>query len=92
MTSAIKGSRLNIRCDEQTRELLDRAASYEQVSVSEFVLTHALASAETIVQAQETISLSRKDLKAFISALDKPPKQNAALTRAFARHARQVKR
>ena len=40
-TATLKQSRLNIRCDSRTRELLDRAAGYVHLSVSEFVLSHA---------------------------------------------------
>ena len=36
-----KESRLNIRCDVRARELLDKAATYAHVSISEFVLSHA---------------------------------------------------
>jgi uncharacterized protein (DUF1778 family) len=91
-TATIKESRLNIRCDSRARELLDKAASYARVSVSEFVLTHALASAEQVVQAHEPIALKPKDFQAFLAALDAPAKPNAALKRAFKRHAEQVRR
>ena len=50
-TTTIKESRLHIRCDDRARQLLDKAATYARVSVSEFVLSHALASAERVVQA-----------------------------------------
>ena len=64
MTSTTtKESRLNIRCDDRARELLDKAAGYAHVSVSEFVLTHALASAEQVVQANEAITLKPKEGK-----------------------------
>ena len=93
MTNATtKESRLNIRCDDRSRELLDKAAGYAHVSVSEFVLTHALASAEKVVQAHEAITLKPKDFKAFLAALDAAAKPNAALKRAFKRHAAQVRR
>jgi uncharacterized protein (DUF1778 family) len=86
-TTAIKESRLHIRCDDRARQLLDKAATYARVSVSEFVLSHALASAEQLVQAHESITLNPKDFQAFLSALDQPAKPNAALKRAFRRHA-----
>ena len=93
MTSATtKEGRLNIRCDNRARELLDKAASYAQVSVSEFVLTHALASAEQVVQAHEAITLKPKDFQEFLAALDAPAKPNAALRRAVKRHTAQVRR
>ena len=90
-TTTLKESRLNIRCDNHTRQLLDRAASYAHVSISEFVLSNALASAERVVQAHEAITLKPKDFEAFLAALDAPTKPNAALTRAFERHADQVR-
>jgi hypothetical protein len=34
--TAVKESRLNIRCDSHMRELLDKAATYSHGSVSEF--------------------------------------------------------
>ena len=90
--ATIKESRLNIRCDNRARQLLDKAATYAHVSVSEFVLTHALASAEQVVQAHESITLTPKDFQAFLAALDAPAKPKAALKRAFKRHAEQVRR
>lgn len=91
-TTMLKESRLNIRCDSRTRQLLDKAASYAHVSISEFVLSHALASAERVVQEHESITLKPKDFDAFLAALDTPTKPNSALKRAFKRHADQVRR
>ncbi len=87
-----KDNRLNIRCDVHARELLDKAATYTHVSISEFVLSHALASAEKVVQANESITLQPADFHAFLAALDKPVKPNAALKKAFKRHAEKVVR
>ena len=90
--TATKESRLNIRCDGHARDLLDRAATYAHVSVSEFVLSHALASAEKVVQANECITLKPRDFQAFLTALDAPAKPNAALKKAFKSHAEKVSR
>jgi len=91
-TTTTKESRLNIRCDTRTRQLLDKAANYAHISISEFVLTHALASAERVVQEHEAITLKPKDFEAFLAALDKSSKPNSALKRAFKRHTDQVRR
>ena len=88
--STTKDSRLNIRCDMRTRALLDKAATYSHVSISEFVLSHALASAEKVVQANESITLQPEDFHAFLAALDAPSQPNPALQKAFKRHAEQV--
>ncbi len=85
-TTTTKESRLHIRCDDRARLLLDKAATYARVSVSEFVLSHALASAEQVVQAHESITLNPKDFQAFLAELDSPAKPNAAMKRAFKRH------
>ena len=57
----------DIRCNGHARELLDKAATYAQVSVSEFALSHALASAGKIVRANESISLKPADFHAFLA-------------------------
>lgn len=91
-TVVTKESRLNIRCDSYSRQLLDKAAAYSHVSVSKFVLSHAVVSAQQIVQNHESITLSTEDFQAFLSALDMPAEPNTALKRAFARHAEQIVR
>lgn len=90
--ATIKESRLNIRCDVHARELLGKAASYAHVSISEFVLTQALASAEKVVQANESITLKPEDFHAFLAALDTQVQPSPALEKAFKRHAEQVSR
>jgi uncharacterized protein (DUF1778 family) len=90
-TTTAKDARLNIRCDYRARQLLDKAAAYAQTSVSDFVLSYALASAEEVVQAHESITLAAADFQAFLAALDGPAEPNAALARAFERHAEQVR-
>lgn len=86
-----KEGRLNIRCDVYSRRLLDKAASYAHVSVSEFVLSNAVACAEQVVHAHESITLEQPDFDAFLAALDGPAATpNDALKRAFQRHATQV--
>ena len=89
-TAAAKENRLNIRCDASTRAVLDKAARYAQVSLSEFVLSHALASAEKVVQEHESITLNADDFQAFLLALDAPPAPNLALSKAFKLHDEQV--
>jgi uncharacterized protein (DUF1778 family) len=85
-----KETRLNIRCNLHARQLLDKAAVYSRVSVSEFVLKNALASAASVVQAHESITLRAEDFLSFLAALDAPAEPNAALQRAARRHAEQL--
>ena len=91
MTTLTKDARLHIRCDQQMRRLLDKAAAYTHMSVSEFVLRHALEQAQSVVQAHEAMTLSADDFAAFLDALETPPAANPALQRAFARHTEHVR-
>lgn len=91
MTATVKDTRLHIRCDQQVRHLLDKAAAYTHLTVSEFVLRHAVDQAQAVLAANETITLSQDDFAAFLAALDAPAKPNAALRRAFARHDKAVR-
>lgn len=91
MPTLTKDTRLHIRCDQEMRRLLDKAAAYAHMSVSEFVLRHAVEQAQSVVRAHEAITLSQDDFAAFLNALDKPAQTNPALQRAFQRHAEQVR-
>lgn len=90
MPPLAKDTRLHIRCNQEVRRLLDKAAAYTHMSVSEFVLRNALERAQSVVQAHEVITLSQEDFAAFLDALDTPAQANPALQRAFARHAKHV--
>ncbi len=91
MSSLTKDTRLHIRCDQDVRRLLDKAAAYAHMSVSEFVLRNAVEQAQTLVQQHEAVTLSQQDFAAFLDALDAPAEPAPALQRAFARHADQVR-
>jgi len=91
MTTLAKDTRLHIRCDHEVRRLLDKAAAYAHMSVSEFVLRNAVEQAQSIVQTHEAITLSQQDFAAFLTALDTPATPSPALQRAFARHAARVR-
>ncbi|MBC7355453.1 MAG: DUF1778 domain-containing protein [Desulfomicrobiaceae bacterium] len=92
MPTLAKETRLHIRCDQEVRRLLDKAASYTRMSLSEFVLRHAIEQAKSVVQAHEVITLSQDDFAAFLEALDTPATANPTLQRAFARHAKHVRK
>ncbi len=86
-----KQARLHIRVDPPNKRLLERAAAHEHKSLSEFVLTEALQSAERVIRERERIVLSESDWNVFMDALETPPAPAAALRRAFRAHAKQVK-
>jgi uncharacterized protein (DUF1778 family) len=86
MNSMTKDTRLHIRCDQDARRLLDKAAAYAHMSVSEFVLRNAVQEAQSVVDRHEAMTLSQADFSAFLAALEAPTVGNAALERAVERH------
>ena len=48
--------------------MLDKAAAYAHMSVSEFVLRNAVEHAHTVVQSHEAITLSQGDFDALLTA------------------------
>jgi uncharacterized protein (DUF1778 family) len=52
--------------------------------VSEFITSHAFEAAQHIIRAQDTMTLSARDSRAFVEALLNPPAANERLRSAFA--------
>lgn len=81
-----KHARVHLRVDVRSKRALDRAAAYEETNVSRFVLRHAVAAAEWVIEAREQNILSATDWDAFHVALLNLPAPNAALRRASRRY------
>jgi uncharacterized protein (DUF1778 family) len=83
--SITKAQRLQVRLDAHAKSVLQRAADYSRTTVSQFVMTTAVAEAERVVRENEVVTLSDPDWKLFYDALVDPPAPNKALRRAFDR-------
>ncbi len=81
-----KDERLQVRLNAEAKTVLQRAANYSHKTVSQFVLTTALAEAEKVIRENEVVALSAADWKVFYDALNNPPAPNAALRKAFAKY------
>ena len=81
-----KNLRVNLRIDAESKKTLERAASYAGSTLSDFVLTNALAAASRAIREQETIALSKPDWDVFFEALMNPPEPSGRLKRALKRH------
>ena len=91
MTStAAKNERINLRLKQSAKNLIERAATFEGKTVSNFILSSALASAEKAIQEHESIQLNEQDAQRFFDALAKPVEFNEKLTEALAEHDRHV--
>ena len=85
-TAEAKRDRMHLRVDTRTKRVLERAAAYEETSVSGFVLANAVAAAERVIGTRETVALSTKDWELFYDALVDPPAPNEKLKGAARRY------
>ena len=85
-----KSQRVNLRLNNDTKNTIERAASFEGKTVSKFILASALASAEQTIHEFETIMLNQRDSETFFNAPSKTTKFNATLLAAFEDHGQRV--
>ena len=72
-TTELKHHRVHLRMDTRTKRKLERAAAYEEMTVSRFVLANAVAAAERVIESRERVVLSAMDWEAFHNALSTLP-------------------
>jgi uncharacterized protein (DUF1778 family) len=89
-TSEVKRDRMHLRLDAKTKRKLERAAAYEETSVSDFVLANAVAAAERVIDSHERITLSASDWEVFYDSLVNPPGPNEKLKAAARRYRERV--
>lgn len=89
-TADVKRDRMHLRLDAKTKRKLERAAAYEETSVSDFVLSNAVAAADRIIDAHEKIVLLENDWDVFYDALVNPPEPNTKLREAARRYRERV--
>lgn len=85
-----KQERINLRLKHSAKKSLERAASFEGKTVSNFILASALAHAEKTIHDHEIMSLNSRDSEAFFHALVKPIRFNKKLLAAFEEHDERV--
>lgn len=91
MTASIaKSERINLRLQQSAKKLIERAATFEGKTVSSFIVSSALASAEKTLHEHESIRLNEEDAQRFFDALAKPVRFSKKLTEALAEHDRRV--
>lgn len=80
--------RIDLRLSKANKELIERAASIEDISVSAFVVANALFNAKIVVADHERWLLSRRDSAAFVDAVLNPPEPNDAMRAVAERYTR----
>ena len=87
-----RAERLGFRMDEETKELIERAAHLERRKLTDFCVTALADAARRTITAHETLVLSERDRRAFFAALINPPEPSERLVRALAEHKRRIAR
>jgi|SRR5579872_1478789 len=87
-----RAERLGFRLDEETKELIERAAHLERRKLTDFCVTALADAARRTIAEHETLALSERDRQAFFDALVHPPKPSERLRRALAEHKRRIAR
>ena len=85
-----KVERLELRLDEGTNDLIERAAHLSRRKVSEFCVTALTDTARRTIAEHETLILSDRDRAAFFDALVNPPEPSERVARALAGRKRRV--
>jgi uncharacterized protein (DUF1778 family) len=90
--TARRPDRINLRLSRGAKRKLERAAAYADKTLTDFVIDVALQKADAIVRKNEVITLTPAEWERFQAMLLDPPVPNRRLRRAFAEHARVVRR
>ena len=78
-----RSEKLDLRLTRQAKRTLKAAAATSRCSVSEFVLQSALARADEALADRRIFTLNAAQWKAFLAALDAPPRPLPRLERLF---------
>lgn len=89
-TASSGSERLNLRLKPAAKRRIEQAAAFEGKTVSSFIVSSALATAERTIREHETLVLSRRDAEIFLDAIVNPPPPNAKLSEALEEHCRRV--
>ena len=84
-TTKAKKSRLDLRIDQDQKELLERAASLRGLSLSSYLLSNSIEAATKDIESHEKLVLSDNDRDLFLSLMENPPEPNQALKSAMRR-------
>jgi uncharacterized protein (DUF1778 family) len=83
--TVLKDDRLQLRVDEASKRRLTDAATETHLSVTAFVLQHALRAADDVLAERQAIQLDPAAAAAFTEALDSPAQVNERLAAALRR-------
>jgi uncharacterized protein (DUF1778 family) len=78
-----KRRKLEARVSDEQKQLIERAAAYDGMSQSDFIVNAAMSAARKTVQGQDVINLSVTASRKIAELLLNPPPPNKCLKKAF---------
>lgn len=84
-TKENRATRFSIRATSKQKDLIARAATRSNKTISEFVLENAIEAAEAMEMDNANFHISREKYEEFLAALDEPPKSIPALRKLFSK-------
>lgn len=83
MSVSSKTNRIDLRVNQEQKELLETAASIKGISLSAYLLANCLEIAKADIAEHQKLVLSDRDRDLFISLIANPPKPNQDLVEAM---------
>jgi uncharacterized protein (DUF1778 family) len=75
-------ARIEARVSPEQKELFERAAAIEGVTLTDFAISSMQRAAARVVQEHTVMELSLRNQRAFVEALQNPPEPNEVLREA----------
>lgn len=86
MAVALRTERAEARLLPEQKDRIEQAAQLTGLSVSDFIVQHAVAAAVQTIQQHTSWTLSKRDRDVFLDALSNPPEPNERLKAAARRY------
>jgi len=86
VAAAVRQDRIGARVTHEVYQTLCRAAELTGATVNQFLVQAALKEAHEVIEREEIIRLSPRGWNWLLDLMDNPPKPNARLKAALARH------
>lgn len=83
MSTSSKTNRIDLRVNQEQKELLETAASIKGISLSAYLLANCLEIAKLDIAEHQKLVLSDRDRDLFLSLIANPPQPNQKLVEAM---------
>lgn len=84
-------TRFEMRLDKEQKELLEQAAAAKGQDLTAFALGVLLKEASDVLAEYRTRKLTERGMRKILELLERPPRANAFLKKAFRRHAQMIR-